>query len=265
MAGRNVQAPPASPTAGRTYSTRAANDRSPRTRLMPASAILGPRPPHPALPSRGEGSDGFPARRRPAILGVRPPLENRRVPAEEPSRCTDRPDPLAIILLVCAPALADDAPKAKPGEPVAASVESTLATASGKIRQFAFDGDDATYFASKDNPGAEGLLHAGPRRAGVRQVDRRPDRQARRLRRARRRDARGLRGRQGVPRTGEVPGRRGEGRAGRDGGQGDPHQAGGRRRASAGDPRDRPRLGADGRDRSRIRSSSPSTSPTRPR
>ena len=60
---------------------------------------------------------------------------------------------LPAILLVCAPAVADDA--TKPGEPVAASVESTLATASDKIRQFAFDGDDATYFASKDKPGAK--------------------------------------------------------------------------------------------------------------
>ncbi len=63
---------------------------------------------------------------------------------------------LSAILLACSPAVADDAAseKAKPGEPVAAVVESTLATASDKIRQFAFDGDDATYFASKDKPGA---------------------------------------------------------------------------------------------------------------
>ena len=60
---------------------------------------------------------------------------------------------LPAILLACAPAIADDAPKPKPGDSVAASVESTMATASDKIRQFAFDGDDATYFASKDNPG----------------------------------------------------------------------------------------------------------------
>ena len=38
---------------------------------------------------------------------------------------------------------------------MAAAVESTLATGSDKIRQFAFDGDDATYFASEARPGAE--------------------------------------------------------------------------------------------------------------
>ena len=57
----------------------------------------------------------------------------------------------AAILLACAPALADDATKAKP---MAAAVESTLATASENIRQLAFDGDDATYFASTEKPGA---------------------------------------------------------------------------------------------------------------
>ena len=53
----------------------------------------------------------------------------------------------ALLILT---ALGADAPAAKP---VAAVVESTLATDSDKIRQFAFDGDKATYFASKDNPG----------------------------------------------------------------------------------------------------------------
>ena len=61
-----------------------------------------------------------------------------------------RTRPFLAILLIAAPALADDAPKAKPVEAV---VESTLATASDQIRQLAFDGDDATFFASKDNPG----------------------------------------------------------------------------------------------------------------
>ena len=61
---------------------------------------------------------------------------------------------LSAILLAYSPAIADDT-KAKPGEPVAAVVESSLATASDKIRQFAFDGDDATFFASKDKPGAK--------------------------------------------------------------------------------------------------------------
>jgi len=41
----------------------------------------------------------------------------------------------------------------KPGESgVAATVETTLKTSSGHIRQFAFDGDPATYFASEQNP-----------------------------------------------------------------------------------------------------------------
>jgi hypothetical protein len=52
-------------------------------------------------------------------------------------------------LLLSTTALAEDAPKPTPVE---ATVESTLATDSDKIRQFAFDGDDATYFASKDRP-----------------------------------------------------------------------------------------------------------------
>src|SRR6476646_2982440 len=38
--------------------------------------------------------------------------------------------------------------------PVAAGVESTLVTDSDKIRQFAFDGDEGTYYSSKDAPGA---------------------------------------------------------------------------------------------------------------
>lgn len=58
---------------------------------------------------------------------------------------------LPALLLSCAPALADDAPKAKP---VAAAVESTMASASDDVRQLAFDGDDATYFASAGKPGA---------------------------------------------------------------------------------------------------------------
>lgn len=57
--------------------------------------------------------------------------------------------PLATILLACAPALAD-----APAAPVAAVVESTLATDSDKVRQLAFDGDDATYYASEAKPGA---------------------------------------------------------------------------------------------------------------
>ncbi len=37
-------------------------------------------------------------------------------------------------------------------EPVAAAIETTLATAKGQIRQFAFDGDPGTFFASEQNP-----------------------------------------------------------------------------------------------------------------
>ena len=37
--------------------------------------------------------------------------------------------------------------------PVAAAIETTLATARGQIRQFAFDGDPDTFFASEKNPG----------------------------------------------------------------------------------------------------------------
>ena len=50
-------------------------------------------------------------------------------------------------LIPVARAFADGAPTAV--------VESTLATDSDKIRQFAFDGDDDTFYASKDAPGAE--------------------------------------------------------------------------------------------------------------
>ena len=38
---------------------------------------------------------------------------------------------------------------------VVASVETTLGTANGQIRQFAFDGDESTYFASLQSTGAE--------------------------------------------------------------------------------------------------------------
>ena len=39
------------------------------------------------------------------------------------------------------------------GEPVSTVVDTTLKTGSKQIRQFAFDGDDTTFFASKQNPG----------------------------------------------------------------------------------------------------------------
>jgi hypothetical protein len=50
--------------------------------------------------------------------------------------------------------LLDSAPPglAQKPEPVVVAIETTLATAEGQIRQFAFDGDPATFFASKNNP-----------------------------------------------------------------------------------------------------------------
>src|SRR5690349_20061687 len=41
------------------------------------------------------------------------------------------------------------------GSPVAATIDTTLGTASGQIRQFAFDGDDGTSFASEQDAGRE--------------------------------------------------------------------------------------------------------------
>ncbi|HEY2155205.1 MAG TPA: basic secretory protein-like protein [Isosphaeraceae bacterium] len=60
---------------------------------------------------------------------------------------------LARIIPATLLILAADGPAEKPPKPVAATVESTLATESNQIRQFALDGDDATYFVSKTNPG----------------------------------------------------------------------------------------------------------------
>jgi hypothetical protein len=47
------------------------------------------------------------------------------------------------------PAPAPDAP------PLAAKIETTLGTAAGQIRQFAFDGDEDTFFASSQRPGKD--------------------------------------------------------------------------------------------------------------
>lgn len=55
-------------------------------------------------------------------------------------------------VLVCRPAHAETAPPPRPAE--TAVVESSLPTAGGQIRQFAFDADPATYFASGRNPTA---------------------------------------------------------------------------------------------------------------
>jgi basic secretory peptidase family protein/F5/8 type C domain-containing protein len=54
--------------------------------------------------------------------------------------------------LLCLPILASCAAAAD--APVAATVETTLTTAGGNIRQFAFDGDDDTFFASDKNAAA---------------------------------------------------------------------------------------------------------------
>lgn len=56
---------------------------------------------------------------------------------------------LAPIVVCCA--MASGIPKAEKTEPVAATIETTLATAQGQIRQFAFDGDPSTFFASAQN------------------------------------------------------------------------------------------------------------------
>jgi hypothetical protein len=54
---------------------------------------------------------------------------------------------LAILWLLSVPA--------RGGEPVPATVETTLATHDGRIRQFALDGDEATFFASENGPTAD--------------------------------------------------------------------------------------------------------------
>jgi Peptidase of plants and bacteria len=60
---------------------------------------------------------------------------------------------LAILLLSGSVALRA-APAAPARPPVAAIVQTTLASAPRQIRQFAFDADPDSYFASKDNAGA---------------------------------------------------------------------------------------------------------------
>jgi hypothetical protein len=61
---------------------------------------------------------------------------------------------LSIVLtsfLVVAAALGDP-PAKRLDSPVKATIESTLTSRDDRIRQFAFDGDEATFFASKQNP-----------------------------------------------------------------------------------------------------------------
>jgi Peptidase of plants and bacteria/F5/8 type C domain len=58
------------------------------------------------------------------------------------------------ILYVTASTAVAAEPNVSAGKlPVVASIETTLSTASRQIRQFAFDGDAATYFCSGKNPG----------------------------------------------------------------------------------------------------------------
>ncbi len=58
---------------------------------------------------------------------------------------------LLAIGLMCFPGGVSAAAPARPV--VAATIETTLTTSSGQIRQLAFDGDPGTYFASKENFG----------------------------------------------------------------------------------------------------------------
>src|SRR5438270_136548 len=66
----------------------------------------------------------------------------------------------AIAMLLCLPAClsgvarAADLGRGLVEPPVVAAIDTTLGTASGQIRQFAFDGDAETYFASEKNPGS---------------------------------------------------------------------------------------------------------------
>ncbi len=58
---------------------------------------------------------------------------------------------LLLVLVPCLPIPTLAAPADRVEPPVAATVETTLATGSRQIRQFAFDGDPDTYFASDKN------------------------------------------------------------------------------------------------------------------
>ncbi len=58
---------------------------------------------------------------------------------------------VSFALLAASTCAAGESPAEK-GQPVVAKIETTLATAPGRIRQFAFDGDSNTFFASQKNP-----------------------------------------------------------------------------------------------------------------
>ena len=61
---------------------------------------------------------------------------------------------------------------ARGGEPVTASVETTLTTREDHIRQLAFDGVATTFFASRAQVHRQGSFHARPRQAGdVKSID----------------------------------------------------------------------------------------------
>lgn len=68
---------------------------------------------------------------------------------------TQRPIRFVLsILPLSIPAVAPGAQATKPAvPPVAAAIDTTLGTASGQIRQFAFDGDEGTFFASVQDAG----------------------------------------------------------------------------------------------------------------
>jgi hypothetical protein len=68
--------------------------------------------------------------------------------------CLIRALELAVLSVSAATTLAAAPPRAEKPAPVVATIETTLATARPQIRQFAFDGDSSTFFASKQNPGS---------------------------------------------------------------------------------------------------------------
>jgi hypothetical protein len=74
-------------------------------------------------------------------------------------KCMTRPvwsvaPALLLILAVVAARVAASPPR---GEPVAAAVETTLATRDAQIRQLAFDGDWASFFASREPRPAQAI------------------------------------------------------------------------------------------------------------
>ncbi len=60
-----------------------------------------------------------------------------------------------MLLLISALGAATASAPPRHAQPVGASIETTLGTGDGQIRQFAFDGDESTFFASKQSPGPE--------------------------------------------------------------------------------------------------------------